>query len=118
MAEKKKEKEQAPLLEVVKSARVATGYEMGAGLGLLVLAVVIPILMALWWGRPSTFAELTSLVFLGIYIFAVIATFSIILLWGLGRLEIPDSFMKWLGGATIGEVAGLLLYVLKQVFKV
>ena len=108
--------EEPPLLNVIKAVRVVTGYELGAGLGLLGCALLIPILAALWWGRPSTFAEFTSVIFLGIYMFAVVATFAIIVLWGLGRLDIPESFMKWLGVATIGEVAGLLIYVVRQIF--
>jgi hypothetical protein len=113
----KEPNDKLPALNVVRSARIVSGYELGAGLGLLAFAVAIPIAAILWWGRPSTFAEFTSLIFLGIYMFVVIATFAIIILWGLGRLDIPESFMKWLGGATIGEVAGLLLFVVKQIYK-
>lgn len=117
MAPKKEQSEERSPLAVIKASRVVTGYELGAGLGLLVLAILIPVLALGWWGRPATFAEFTSMIFLGIYMFAVIATFAIIILWGLGRLDIPDSFMKWLGGATIGEIVGLLAYVLKQIFS-
>ena len=102
---------------VIKASRVITGYELGAGLGLLGFAVLIPILAFLWWGRPATFPEFASMIFLGIYMFAVIATFAIIILWGLGRLDIPDSFMKWLGMATIGEIAGLVGVVVKEIFS-
>lgn len=102
--------------KVVKASRVVTGYELGAGLGLLGFAILIPVLTFFWWGRPATFPEFASMIFLGIYMFAVIATFAIIILWGLGRLDIPDSFMKWLGMATIGEIVGLVGYVLKQIF--
>ncbi|HKZ03120.1 MAG TPA: hypothetical protein VJ180_12820 [Pyrinomonadaceae bacterium] len=103
-------------VDAITAARIVTGYELAAGLALLAFAVLIPILAALWWGRPGTFAEFTSVIFLGIYMFAVISTFAIVVLWGLGRLDITESFMKWLGVATIGEVAGLLAYVLKQIF--
>jgi hypothetical protein len=57
-----------------------------------------------------------ALTFLGTYVFAVIETFAVILLWGLGRLSLPSTFVPWLGGATIGEIAGLLLLVVKKVF--
>lgn len=109
--------DQVQPIKVIKASRVITGYELAAGLGLLGFSLLIPILSFLWWGRPATFAEFVSMIFLGIYMFAVIATFAIIILWGLGRLDIPDSFMKWLGMATIGEIVGLLAYVLKQVFN-
>lgn len=107
-------KDTPPEIEVIKAARVVTGYELGAGLGLLAVAVAIPVSTVLWWGRPGTFAEFISIVVLAIYMFTVIATFAVIVLWGLGRLDLPHSFMKWLGGATVGEVVGLLVYVLKQ----
>jgi hypothetical protein len=112
-----KENDNPPPLNLIKASRVVTGYELGAGLGLLAFAVAIPIAAILWWGRPGTFAEFTSIIFLGTYMFAVIATFAIIILWGLGRLDIPESFMKWLGGATIGEVVGLVVFVIKQIYK-
>jgi hypothetical protein len=112
-----KQGDQVKPREVVKASRVITGYELGAGLGLLAFALLIPILAFLWWGRPATFSEFASMIFLGIYMFAVIATFAIIILWGLGRLDIPDSFMKWLGMATIGEIVGLVGYVLRHTFN-
>ncbi len=102
--------------EVIKSTRIVTGYELAAGLGLLAVAVFVPSLAMVWWGRPTGFPEFTSMILLWIYMFAVIATFSIVILWGLGRLELPEKFMNWLGGATIGEVAGLVIFVVKQIF--
>lgn len=53
------------------------------------------------------------------YAFLLVATMAIILLqgfhaWGFA-LEAP--FLKWLGAATIGEVAGLLVITYKSVFK-
>jgi hypothetical protein len=114
MSPTKEQNETPPKIDVIKAARVVTGYELGAGLGLLTVAVAIPVCTVLWWGRPGTFTEFVSIIVLAIYMFTVIATFAIILLWGLGRLDLPHSFMKWLGGATVGEVVGLLFYVLKQ----
>lgn len=102
--------------EVITADRVITGYELGAALGLLAVAVLIPSLAMIWRGRASTFAEFTSMILLWIYMFAVIATFSIIILWGFGRLVLPEKFMNWLGAATIGEIAGILLFVIKQIF--
>ena len=112
-----KEPESLPPRDVFKASRIVTGIELKTGIGLLVFAAVVPIATSLWWGRPATFAEFTSLIFLGIYMFAVIATFAIIILWGLGRLDLPDKFMAWLGVATIGEIAGLLAYVVRQIFS-
>jgi hypothetical protein len=110
-------KDEIPTREVIRAARIITGVELKTGIGLLIFAAVVPIATSLWWGRPATFAEFISLIFLGIYMFAVIATFAIIILWGLGRLDLPNKFMGWLGAATIGEIAGLLGYVVHQIFK-
>ncbi len=105
-----------PIKSPIKSARVVTGIETKLALGLIVFAAVIPILAVAWWGRPGTLADFLTLLFVGVYMFAVITTFAIILLWGLGRLDLPEKFMHWLGAATIGEVAGLLMFVVKKVF--
>lgn len=102
--------------EVFHASRVVTGPELGIGIGLLVFAAIFPSAVILWWGRPGALSDFVTLVILWIYMFAVISTFAIILLWGLGRLDLPAGFMKWLGGATVGEIAGLLLFALKHVF--
>jgi hypothetical protein len=112
-----KESEKLQPVNAIRAAGVVTKMELGAGLGLLVFAAAVPIAAMLWWGRPTLFAEFTTMIFLGIYMYAVITTFAIIFLWGLGRLVIPDQFMRWLGIATIGEIAGLLGYGLQWVFK-
>jgi hypothetical protein len=104
-------------VNVVRAAGIVTKMELGAGLGLLLFAAAVPIATMLWWGRPTAFPEFTTMIFLGIYMYTVITTFAIIFLWGLGRLVIPDQFMRWLGVATIGEVAGLLGFGLQWVFK-
>ncbi len=113
MSPRKQATEQKVPDEIIKRARDVTGYELGAGLGLLAVAVLIPTFGMIWWGRPTGFPEFTSMILLWIYMFAVIATFSIVILWGLGRLELPAKFMNWLGGATIGEVAGLVIIVVE-----
>jgi len=45
------------------------------------------------------------------YCCSLIATFLIILLQGfkLGGFTLPDSFLHWLGGATVGQIAGLFV---------
>jgi hypothetical protein len=103
---------------VIRAAGIVTKMELGAGLGLLLFAATVPIATMLWWGRPAAFAEFTTMIFLGIYMYTVITTFAIIFLWGLGRLVIPDQFMRWLGAATIGEIAGLLGFGLQWVLQI
>lgn len=106
-------------IEVVKAARVVTGAEIWVGL-ILVLIGVIPLFMLIWaeHGKASFHSdEFIVSTLTGTFIFAVFETFAIILLWGLGRLELPEKFVHWLGGATVGEIATLLTIIVKQVFK-
>ena len=44
------------------------------------------------------------------------ATFGIIFGYGRGYLKYPEWFLKWLGTATIGEIATFLGYILKYLF--
>ena len=66
--------------------------------------------------RPFDLQDYMAVTLLGIYAFAVIVTFAIILLWGFKRLELETKFINWLGAATVGEVAGMLLFIVKKVF--
>jgi hypothetical protein len=53
------------------------------------------------------------------YAFALVCTFIIILLNGFHAhgFSISEGFLKWLGGATVGEVGGLVVLLVKLVFK-
>lgn len=53
------------------------------------------------------------LVFYGV---AIVATFFLFYLRGFGLLSLSLTEMKWLGGAVIGELAGLFAIVIKSVF--
>ena len=46
----------------------------------------------------------------------VVATYVIIFFLGFGLMHLPSAFIHWLGAATVGEVAGLLGYIIKRVF--
>jgi hypothetical protein len=104
----KEAKETPNRRRIIKSSREIYFATDWAAVGLLVFAVLCPVAAVAWWGKPNSFSELVTEMIVGVYVFAVIATFSIILLRGLNRLDLPDKFMYWLGGATIGEVVGLL----------
>jgi hypothetical protein len=51
------------------------------------------------------------------YGFVIIATFTIFFLQGfqLGGFHLPDKVLLWLGGATVGEIAGLLMMSIRVV---
>jgi hypothetical protein len=103
--------------KVFKGSRIVSGVMDGTAIGMLIFAAILPIVIILWWGKPILLRDLVTLVFLGLYVFAVISTFAIIVLWGLQRLDLPNKFMMWLGGATVGEIAGLLAFGYKELFK-
>ena len=101
--------------KLFKNVREVSPFDWTA-IAMLMFAALVPIAIAIYWGHPGSIGDLATIVFLGLFVFAVIATFSIIVLWGLGRLALPDKFMSWLGAATIGEIAGLLAFVIHHLF--
>ena len=101
----------------IQGSREVSTFADATAIGLLIFAAVIPIAIAAWWGRPAAFADLITMTLLGLFVFAVIATFAIIVLWGLKRLDLSEKFMMWLGGATVGEIIGLLAYIIHHLFK-
>jgi hypothetical protein len=48
--------------------------------------------------------------------FSLVTTFGIIFLQGfhLWGFQLSDAFLNWLGGATVGQVAGLFAMVVKR----
>ena len=56
---------------------------------------------------------------LRIYVGAISASFTLVFLQGfkLGGFELPADFLKWLGGITIGELAGLLSLAIGAAFR-
>jgi len=53
---------------------------------------------------------------LGAYGFSLVATFGLLYLEGLGWISLGKELMNWLGGAIIGELAGLFALVIKGMF--
>ena len=94
-----------------------TGTERFATLALLAFGM-LPFLVAWFYiyvHKDMPFDQLITLNVLAAFFFTVIETFSLILLRGFGRIAVPDKFMHWLGGATVGQVAGMLLWIIKKV---
>jgi len=73
--------------------------------------------------QPSSVATDATLrgtatrIMLALFAFSVVATFAIIVGYGLGYLKYPEWFLKWLGLATIGEITTFLGYILKFLFR-
>lgn len=54
---------------------------------------------------------------MSIYIVAILATFGLIYLIGFGCMSgLDGEFVYWIGGATVGQLGGLLFIVYKSVF--
>jgi hypothetical protein len=86
-------------------------------IGLLVASILIPVTLFVWWANHSPamgLPDLVTLAILCLYTFLVISTISIIVQWGLGTLDLPERFMRWLGPATVGVIASLVLYVVNH----
>lgn len=99
--------------EFFKDARVVTGLAMG--IALIVLGM-LP-LLAIWIlvrSMPFEIHNFIALTLVGTFLFVVVETFAVIILWGFRQIDLPQTFVRWLGGATIAEVAILLAIVVKK----
>ena len=105
-----------PVIGAVTEAREVTPFDK---CGIALVAFGMSPLVVGWillFRREFEMGEFIAINILGLFSLTVIETFSIILLWGLGRLELPQKIVHWLGMATVGEVAGMLLIIIKYVF--
>jgi hypothetical protein len=64
---------------------------------------------------PKVFISITLT---SLFVLATTTTLGIIILWGAQKLIFEASFMNWLGGATVAEVAGILTIIVNFYFKV
>lgn len=118
MPRKAAQTDKPPILEPVTDARPITGSERLATLALLAFGT-LPFFVGwsyIYGHKEMTFEQLITLNVLAAFFFTVIETFSLILLRGFGRISVPDKFMHWLGGATVGQVGGMLLWIVKKLF--
>jgi len=106
---------------ISRSSVVVTRGERTVTLALLLFGL-IPVAFSIGYllvFHPATFdAKQFALIFLlGIFGYMVMELYPIVILWGFQRLSLPPEFVKWLGIATIGGVAGLLATVYGYLFK-
>lgn len=114
----KREKREDPqaVIEAATSAREVTPFDKGA-IALLAFGM-LPLVVG-WiflFRRDFDMGEFIGINVLTVFVFAVVETFSIFFLWGLGRLDLPAKLVHWLGGATVGEVAGMLILIINSIF--
>jgi len=136
-----KESTETPaVLEAVKGERVEPSGFVRMG-SLLIFAVIVPLVVLFHYferltvvaililvlflpyvilfsmtGRPKDLRVLIALIVLGVFSFAVMATFDVVVFWGLGTLKLPEAFVHWLGVVTVGEIAGLLVIIVRRIF--
>jgi hypothetical protein len=67
--------------------------------------------------KIADFKIYLALAILTLFAFSVVATFGVIVADGLGRLKLPPALLNWLGGATVGEIAGMLYIIIKSNFS-
>ena len=95
-----------------------TWLELGAAWGLIYVAFLpLMAIIVYVFCHPMDNDRRFVFILLGVYIFSVMATFAIILLRGLRRLDLPNAFLLWMGGATIGQLGLLLIPIIKFMFK-
>lgn len=60
--------------------------------------------------------EMLTIFLLALFGASTIATYVLIFFWGFKLIELPSPFVHWLGGATVGEISGLLVIIVKSIF--
>ena len=68
------------------------------------------------WRRTFNLQEVEAITLFATFWFAVIETFAIIVLSGMRKLYYEQGFLKWMAGITVGELAGLVYYIVKSTF--
>jgi hypothetical protein len=63
---------------------------------------------------PKDFIAITLT---SLFVLTTTSTLAIIILWGAKLLTLDTAFVKWLGGATVAEVAGILTIIVNYYFK-
>jgi hypothetical protein len=63
---------------------------------------------------PKDFAGLTMIT---LFIFVTMSTIGLIVLSASNAIALDVSFLKWLGGATVAEVAGICTIIVKAYFN-
>lgn len=89
--------------------------------GYALIIVVLVILAAngflfIFWNHISDPKVFIAITLMSLFVLATTTTLAIIFLWGAGILKFESSFINWLGGVTIAEVAGILTIIVNFYF--
>lgn len=90
------------------------------GYYLMIVSVVVPTIGA--WvfiaqNRLDTPQEFTGMTMVALFMFVTVSTVGLIVLAASKEIELDPSFLKWLAGATIAEVAGICTIIVKAYFN-
>ncbi|MEG9437209.1 hypothetical protein JAO29_13705 [Edaphobacter sp. HDX4] len=89
------------------------------GYFLMVASVLIPTI-GVWvfiaTNRLSTPQQFVGLTMVALFIFVTVATIGLIVLAAIKAIQLDSGFLKWLGGATVAEVAGICTIIVKAYF--
>lgn len=86
--------------------------------GALVVGLGIPLIAVLRFALDSQDLQTAALgTAITVFLCLTILTFLFLVLAGLRVIQVSESFMKWLGGATIVELAGIAGLIFKYLLR-
>jgi hypothetical protein len=59
---------------------------------------------------------IVSIFLLCVFAISVMLTYALIFLWGYGTIHLDNAFAHWLGGASVGQTATLLVGIVRYLF--
>jgi len=91
-------------------------------IAMLLIGVVLMILAANGFvfiasNKISDPKDFIAITLTSLFVLTTTSTLAIIILWGASLLKLDLGFVKWLGGATVAEVAGILTIIINYYFK-
>ena len=95
-----------------------TGWHW-VGYSLVIGVLLILALSGAWFVYSNHISDprvFIAIMLTSLFVLATTTTLAIIFLWGAKVLDLDKTFMNWLGGATVAEVAGILTIIVNFYF--
>jgi hypothetical protein len=89
------------------------------GYSLIIAVLLILALNGAWFMHSNHISDprvYIAITLTSLFVLATTTTLAIIFLWGAKVLDLDKTFMNWLGGATVAEVAGILTIIVNFYF--
>jgi hypothetical protein len=71
----------------------------------------------IFWNHITDPRVFIAITLMSLFVLTTTTTLAIIFLWGAGVLTFDKDFVHWLGGATVAEVAGILIIIVNFYFN-